>query len=134
AYEMHSFGIHGLRDLVPQAAERLLATGKILAGIGVVENAYDETAIIEAIPARKIWGREPQLLALAKQNMPRLPVEDLDVLVVDRFGKNISGTGMDTNIIGRTHILGEPEPESPRIKMIVVTNLTDESHGNATGM
>src|SRR6185503_19655913 len=80
------------------------------------------------------WTREPQLLALAKQNMPTLPVEDLDVLIVDRFGKNISGTGMDTNIIGRTHIFGEPEPVSPRINMIVVTDLTDESHGNATGM
>lgn len=134
AFEMHSFGVHGLRDLVPQAAKRLLATGKILAGVGIVENAYDETAIIEAIPAANIWTREPQLLALAKQNMPRLPVKDLDVLIVDRFGKNISGTGMDTNIIGRTHIVGEPEPKSPRIKMIVVTDLTDESHGNATGM
>lgn len=134
AFEMHSFGVRGLRDLVPQAAKRLLATGKILAGIGIVENAYDETAIIEAIPAANIWTREPQLLAIAKQNMPRLPVDDLDVLIVDRFGKNISGTGMDTNIIGRLHVVGEPEPESPRIKMIVVTDLTDESHGNATGM
>jgi hypothetical protein len=134
AFEMHGFGVHGLRDLVPQAAKRLLTMGKILAGIGIVENAYDETAIIEAIPAANIWTREPQLLALAKQNMPRLPVEDLDVLIVDRFGKNISGTGMDTNIIGRTHIVGEPEPASPRIKMIVVTDLTEESHGNATGM
>jgi hypothetical protein len=134
AFEMHGFGIHGLRDLVPQAAKRLLTMGKILAGIGIVENAYDETTIIEAIPSANIWTREPQLLALAKQNMPCLPVDDLDVLIVDRFGKNISGTGMDTNIIGRTHIFGEPEPESPRIKMIVVTDLTDESHGNATGM
>jgi hypothetical protein len=131
---MHGFGVPGLRDLVPQAAKRLLATGKILAGIGIVENAYDETAIIEAIPAAKIWTREPQLLTLAKQNMPRLPVEGLDVLIVDRLGKNISGTGMDTNIIGRTHIFGEPEPKAPRIKMILVTDLTDESHGNATGM
>jgi len=134
AFEMHGFGVHGLRDLVPQAATRLLTMQKILAGIGIVENAYDETATIEAIPAANIWTREPQLLTLAKQNMPRLPVDDLDVLIVDRFGKNISGTGMDTNIIGRTHIVGEPEPVSPRIKMIVVTDLTDESHGNATGM
>ncbi|HWN96042.1 MAG TPA: DUF2088 domain-containing protein [Methylomirabilota bacterium] len=134
AFEMHGFGVHGLRDLVPEAAKRVLATGKILGGVGIVENAYDETAIIEAVPAANIWAREPQLLALAKQNMPRLPVDDVDVLIVDRLGKNISGTGMDTNIIGRTHIVGEPEPESPRIKMIVVTDLTDESHGNATGI
>jgi hypothetical protein len=130
AFEMHGWGVHGLRDLVPQAAKRLLATGKILAGVGIVENSYDETAIIEAIPAANIWTREPQLLALAKQNMPRLPADEIDVLIVDRFG----GTGMDTNIIGRMHLLGEPEPEFPHIKMIVVTGLTDESHGNATGM
>ena len=134
AFEMHGWGVHGLRDLVPLAAKRLLTTGRILAGVGLVENAYDETAIIEAIPAAHIWTREPQLLALAKQNMPRLPAEDVDVLIVDRFGKNVSGTGMDTNIIGRMHLLGEPEPASPRVKMIVVTDLTDESHGNATGM
>ena len=134
AFEMHSFGVHGLRDLVPLAAKRLITTGKILGGIGIVENAHDETAVIEAIPAEKICARESQLLAMAKQNMPSLPVNELDVLIIDRFGKNISGTGMDTNIIGRTHIFGEPEPESPRIRMIVVTDLTDESHGNATGM
>ena len=134
AFEMHSFGVAGLRDLVPQAAKRLLATGKILAGIGIVENAYDETALVEAVPAAKILTREPQLLVLAKQNMPSLPADELDLLIVDRLGKNISGTGMDTNIIGRMHIVDEPEPASPRIKMIVVTNLTDESHGNATGM
>jgi hypothetical protein len=134
AFEMHGYGVHGLRDLVPEAAKRLLATGKILGGIAIIENAYEETARLEVIAAPQIWDREVELLNLAKQLMPRLPIEDIDVLVVDRLGKNISGTGMDTNIIGRIHIRGEPEPASPRIKMIVVTDLTDESHGNATGI
>jgi hypothetical protein len=134
AAEMHRYAVHGLRDLVPEAAKRVFATGKIILGVGIVENAYDETAIIEAIPAVNVATREPELLDIAKQNMPRLPVDDIDVLIVDRFGKNISGTGMDTNIIGRLHIRGEPEPESPRIKMIVVADLTEESHGNATGL
>ena len=134
AFEMHSFGVRGLRDLVPQAARRLFATGKILAGLGIVENACDETMLIEAIPAVAIFTRETELLAIAKQNMARLPVDQLDVLIVDRFGKNISGTGMDTNIIGRRHITGEAEPASPRINMIVLADLTEESHGNATGM
>jgi hypothetical protein len=65
--------------------------------------------------------------------MPRLPVEKLDVLIVDRLGKNISGTGLDTNVIGRMRIRGEPEPASPDITAIMVTDLTEESHGNATG-
>lgn len=134
AFELHRFGVHGLRDLVPQTAKHVLATGKILMGIGIVENAYDETAIIEAIPGAQIMTREPVLLHEARKNMPRLPVNDLDVLIVDRLGKNISGTGMDTNIIGRIRIAGQPEPESPRIKSVLVRDLTDESHGNATGM
>ncbi|HYE32204.1 MAG TPA: DUF2088 domain-containing protein [Methylomirabilota bacterium] len=134
AHQIHCYGTHGLRDLVPQAAHEILSRGKIVAGLAIVENAYDETAIIEAIPAQEIEGREPELLAVAKGNMPRLPVEDLDVLIVDELGKNISGTGMDTNIIGRIRIPTEREPESPRIRAIMVDSLTPESHGNATGM
>jgi len=134
AYAMHCFGIHGLRDLIPPSSQRILATGKILLGIAIVENAYDETGLIEAIPANEIFAREPGLLALAKENMPRLPVDALDVLIVDQLGKNISGAGIDTNIIGRLRIDGEPEPPSPRIRSIVVTDLTPETHGNACGM
>ena len=66
--------------------------------------------------------------------MPRLPAEDIDVLIVDELGKDVSGTGLDTNIIGRIYIKGDPEPESPRIKAIVVCDLTEASHGNALGM
>ena len=134
AFEMHRFGVHGLRDLVPETAKRVFATGKIIMGIGIVENAYDETAVIEAIPGGSIIDREPSLLDIARENMPRLPVDELDVLIVDRLGKNISGTGMDTNIIGRIRIPGQPEPDAPRIKSIIVRDLTDESHGNATGL
>lgn len=134
ASEMHRFGIHGLRDLVPKAARKILATGKIGIGIGIVENAYEETAVIEAIPAELIPEREPHLLQLARENMPRLPVDQLDVLMVDQLGKNVSGSGIDTNIIGRIRIDGEPEPESPRIRSIVVHDLTAETHGNACGM
>lgn len=134
ASEMHRFGVHGLRDLMPETADRLFATGKFIGGIALVENAYEQTAVVEFIPAGKIMEREPQLLALAKKRMPRLPVDDIDVLIVDRLGKEISGSGMDTNIIGRIRIPGEPEPKRPRIKSIIVDGLTKESHGNATGM
>jgi hypothetical protein len=136
AIEMHRFGVPGLRDGVPRAAARLLATGRIVAGLGIVENAYDETMAIELVPASALLAREPALLELARQHMPRLPVDApnaLDVLIVDQLGKNLSGTGLDTNIIGRMRIAGEIEPDAPRIGMIVVTDLTDASHGNATG-
>jgi hypothetical protein len=133
AIEMHRFGVPGLRDGVPRAAAHVLATGKILAGLAIVENAYDETMLVEVVRADELLAREPELLEIARAHMPRLAVDALDVLVVDRLGKNISGTGLDTNVIGRMRIAGEPEPASPCITTIVVTDLTDASHGNATG-
>jgi hypothetical protein len=134
ALAIHDFGVHGLRDLVPKAAARLLDLGKIVMGIAIVENAYDETALIEGVPANQILAREPALLDEARKNMPRLPVDDIDVLIVDELGKNVSGSGMDTNIIGRIRIAGEPEPATPRVRSIVVDDITPESHGNATGL
>ena len=134
ALAMHAWGVIGLRDMVPRMAMRVVETGKILLGVGIVENAYDETAMIEAIAAKDFFVREPELLVIAKRNMPRLPVDDLDVLIIDQLGKNISGTGIDTNIIGRIRIDGQPELTSPRIKSIVVCDLTPETHGNACGV
>lgn len=134
ALEMHHFGTYGLRELLPKAAARILAGGKIVAGIGIIENAYDETARVEVIPGSRILEEEPELLEEARANMPRLPIDEIDILIVDELGKNVSGTGMDTNIIGRIRIPSEPEPPTPRIKTIIVDDLTAESHGNATGM
>lgn len=133
AFEMHRFGTRGLREFVPRAAGRLLATRPILLGIGVVENALDQTALIEAIRPADLLRRETELLEIARRQLPRLPVDDLDLLIVDQLGKDISGTGMDTNVIGRIRIESEPEPVCPRIRSIVVTGLTPASHGNATG-
>jgi hypothetical protein len=134
ALEMHGLGVRGLRDLLPQTAEHIFATGKILVGIAVIENAYDEICVIRTVRAEEIMEEEPLLLDQSRKNMPSLPVEDIDVLIVDRMGKNISGMGLDPNIIGRMRIRGQPEPERPRIKSIVVADLTDETHGNALGV
>ncbi len=134
ALEMHSFGVHGLRNLIPEAARRVIASGKILLGVGLGENAYDETALVRVAGPQDIEKTELDMIAWNRAHMPALPVKDIDVLVVDRMGKDISGVGIDTNIIGRMRIAGEPEPQSPRIGMIVVDDLTRETHGNATGM
>ena len=72
-----------------------------MGGLGIVENAYDQTMLVEGMAAAAIESREPELLALACEHMPRLCVDALDVLLLDETGKNISGTGMDTNIVGR---------------------------------
>lgn len=77
---------------------------------------------------------ERELLDLATRSMARLPLDDIDLLIVDELGKDISGTGMDTNVIGRIRIRGEAEPESPRVKSVVCTGLTPASHGNAIGI
>ncbi len=134
ASALHSFGIYGLKTLMPKVGRRILETGKILLGVGIVENAYDETAIIEAMTPAEILIREPELLDIAKGLLPRFPLKEIDVLVIDQIGKNISGSGMDPNIIGRMRIRGEAEPEFPAIKVIAVTDLTDASHGNACGI
>jgi hypothetical protein len=134
ALEIHSHGVYGLRHLIPPTSERILNSGKVLFGLALVENAYDETMRIEALDADEIMEKEPALLEISRANMPSLPVDDIDLLIIDEMGKDISGAGIDPNIIGRNMIRGEPEPDRPRIKAIVVTDLTPASHGNAVGL
>lgn len=131
---IHTHGVHGIRDIMPEVAKVILEKTKILCGIAIIENAFEQTAILEAVPTAAIPQREKELLSESAALMPKLPIEDIDVLVVDEIGKNYSGTGMDTNIIGRIRILGVQEPTSPRIKYIVASNVSDESHGNALGI
>ena len=134
AERIHAYGSAGLRALVPEIGAQVLAHGNVVLGVAIVENALEQVMAVEAVPAARIPEVEPDLLALARAHMPRLPVDDLDVLLVDQMGKDISGVGMDTNVIGRTMINGEPDPETPRIRMIGCHRLTPASHGNACGM
>lgn len=134
ALEIHRFGVKGLKEYIPASAKKIFSMGKIILGLAVVENALDETCIIKALKPEDILNREPGLLKEAYRNMPSLPVGKIDILIVDRLGKNISGTGMDPNIIGRLKIYGMAEPVKPDIKKIIVTDLTPESHGNALGI
>jgi hypothetical protein len=134
ALALHGYGVEGIRDFMVEVADEVLDSGHVLFGVATVENAYDEPAIVEAITAGEIHGREVDLLAEYMGMMPSLPVSDVDVLYVDSLGKNYSGTGMDTNVIGRFRILGVDEPESPAVKYIVVGDVSEESHGNALGV
>ncbi|HRU33256.1 MAG TPA: DUF362 domain-containing protein, partial [bacterium] len=134
AIEIHRFGTYGLKYLIPPTAKRIIEYGNIILGIGIVENAYDETMVISAAKPEDFEREDKRLLDIARGNMPRLPVDKLDLLIVDEMGKDISGAGMDTNIIGRIYIDGETEPEKPKITRIVVTDLTEKAHGNAIGI
>ncbi len=135
ARTMHSAGIHGLRDLAPAAARLLAGRGLLLGGLAVVENQRDQTAEIHGLRADQIGGGdETAVLERARRLMPRLPFEQLDVLVVDAMGKEISGTGLDSNVLNRMRIEGEPEPVGLKITCVAVLELTEASHGNAIGV
>ncbi len=118
AAQIHRQGVVVLAEAIRAIAQVHLDRGKVVGGLAIVENAYDETAIIEAIPSAAIMAREEALFAQARAFLPRLPVDDLDVLVVDEIGKTYSGSGMDTNVIGR----------------IVALRLSRASEGNAQGI
>jgi len=134
ALEVHRHGTKGLREFIPLIARQVFAHGNILLGVGVVENAHHEVAEIRAALPGELFDADRSLLTRARALMPRLPAEAIDVLIVDELGKDVSGTGLDTNIIGRIYIKGDAEPQSPVIKAIVVCDLTEASHGNALGM
>ena len=125
---------YGYKEVIPEIGRVILEKLPILFGVALVENVYDETAVIKAIPPSQFLIEEERLLVKAKRLMARLPFDKIDILIVDEMGKNISGTGLDTNVIGRIMFIGEKEPESPKITRIVVLDLTEESHGNAIGI
>ncbi|MFC4439478.1 MULTISPECIES: nickel pincer cofactor-dependent isomerase, group 22 [Natrialbaceae] len=121
-------------DVIQDRAGVLLEETPIVGGIAVVENADERAAHVEGVNAADIPEREPELLELAAEEFPSLPVDDLDLLVVDEAGKEKSGTGMDTNVLGRYYFHGEAEPESPSVTRVYARSLTDPSHGNALGV
>ena len=134
ALALHAHGVKGIRDYMVEAGKVVYGSGKVLFGVGIVENAYEETAMVEAIPPKRVAEREKELLEESANLMPRLPVSEIDVLFVDELGKNFSGTGMDTNVVGRFRILGVEEPESPDVKYLIVGDVSEASHGNALGV
>ncbi|MDB5106828.1 MAG: hypothetical protein JWP91_4517 [Fibrobacteres bacterium] len=131
---LHSRGPDGLRDDMPEVARVLLSKLPFLAGFGVVEDGTHRPVALKGLTAAEADAGEQELLKLSKSLAPGLPFAEADVLMIDFMGKDISGTGMDTNVIGRLRIPGKAEPASPRIKAVVVCDLTEATHGNALGM
>jgi hypothetical protein len=132
----HDWAVNwSLRDMIPEITEQLLAELPVIGGVAVLEDQHDDTTLLEGIPPEGFLDREAELLETAYEIMPKLPFEDLDVLVLDRQGKDVSGQGMDTNVIGRRPFaIQEPEPNTPKIKRIYTRGLTETTHGNAMGM
>jgi len=135
AEETHNAALrHGFDDVIRERASLLFEQTPIIGGIGIIENAAHRTACIEGVDKDGILDREPSLLKRSKELLPTLPVDHLDLLVVDQMGKDISGTGLDTNVIGRVLFHGEQEPKAPSITRIYVRSVTHESHGNGLGV
>lgn len=132
AEQVHSDGMDNIARNIPTMAKVTLDTGKILFAIPCLENAYDQTLMFEAIPAERILEREPELLKIAFANMPSILVGSGDVLIVDRIGKNYSGTGVDPNITGT---FSTPYATGGvQVQRTCFLDLTAESHGNSLGI
>lgn len=132
---MHSRGAAAIPGLLAEGARVLRARGLLLGGLAVVENRRGEVGRIEAVDAAGIGAAaEERLLELARAWMPSLPVAGLDLLVVDRMGKDVSGTGMDTNVLRRFRVPGLAEPDPAAAGWVVVLGLTEGTEGNAHGM
>jgi len=131
----HAIQDYSFDQIIRSVVDEVFRNCNILVGLAVVENAYDQTAKIRAVRPENFQSTEAELLKLAREWMPRLPFKHVDVLLVDQIGKNISGTGMDTNIVGRkfNDHMAEAD-EYPKVRNIAVRDLTPQTHGNAIGM
>ncbi len=128
----HQLGFKYMAENVPAMAKMMMEKTPILFGVATLENAFDKVARVEVLPVEEIEEKEPALQALAKQLLPKLFFEQIDVLVIDEIGKNISGDGMDPNITGRY-----PTPYAkggPDVNKMVVLDLTHQTEGNANGV
>lgn len=133
AREVHRLASkHGFERVIRPVAGALLASGKIVAGVAVVENALHQPAVVRAALPANIVATEEEMLAISKSLVPRIPFSHLDLLMVGEIGKNISGAGMDTKVTGRGVDLAPGE--APEIRLIYARDLTGESAGNAMGV
>jgi len=122
-------------EIIDAVAEQVLQVCRVCGGLAILENAEDETAMLEAVRPENFQNREPELLLLANQWLPRLPFNDVDLLIVDQIGKNISGVGMDANVVGRKfNDHAATDQDLAKCRRIFVRSLTKETHGNATGI
>jgi hypothetical protein len=122
-------------EIIRAVADVVIARCRVLAGVAIVENALDETALIEAVRPEDFFEREQVLLRQAQDWLPKLPLTELDLVIVDRIGKEISGTGMDTNIVGRKfNDHAGTEKDLCRVRRIYVRGISEGTHGNATGI
>ena len=130
----HGLGSRKMAENIAAIAGTVIKNTNIIGAVGIIENAYDQTREIVALRAEEIEQEEPALLLKARELTPRLFFKEIDALIVEEMGKNISGTGMDTNVIGRYHTDIDKDGSEPDITKIAVLDLTEQSRGNANGV
>lgn len=131
---VHRLGTKGYAEVIPEWARIAIAKSPILYGLGIVENAQKKPVVIEGAEPEDFYATDARLLSLAKSFIPRLPFAQMDVLVIELMGKNISGVGMDPAVTGRFDIRGLDNPKKPVIHKLVLLGVTPEAHGNAIGI
>jgi hypothetical protein len=134
AETFHSAPTPAMKDMLLEMGSLIVGSGKIFCGLAILEDGYDRTAELHAIAPGEILAREPALLERHRHYFPALPCDALRVLVVGEIGKTFSGSGMDTNVIGRRGISGYEDLDRPRIDIIAALGLSEASHGNAIGV
>lgn len=123
----------GLDHVIRSIGRAVLSSGKILGGLAILEDAHHNTAQLTAVPVERMEQQEEELLALVKSWMGRIPM-DLDILILDEIGKNISGAGMDTKVVNRG-VHGQYNPwEGPRFERVFIRDLSSNSYGNGVGL
>ena len=134
ASALHSHGVKKIQRYIPEAARIIMEKTPFACGVALVENAFAKVCAIEVLTKPTVEAAEIRLLKYAKSLAPCLPVDKIDILIVEKIGKDYSGLGMDPYVIGRWKIWGEPEPEKPNITTLIALDLSDASHGNAGGV
>ena len=130
---LHKGGTLNFDKIIPQAAKLVFEKSNVGFAIGILENSFDKVKMIEGMTKDEIMDREPELLKIAKASMPSIGIPEIDVLIIEEIGKDISGFGMDPNIVG---LIGPKadEPNVPKIGKVIVLRLSEKSHGNACGI
>ncbi|MCA1905315.1 MAG: nickel-dependent lactate racemase [Desulfarculus sp.] len=135
ALTMHQLAVRiGYERAILTIAQAIYAHTRVLGGVAILEDHHNRLRRLEAVPVADIARDEARLLAESRQTKPALPFDELDILLVDELGKDVSGAGMDTKVIGRIMNIYEKECETPRILRVVVRDLTAKTYGNATGI
>jgi hypothetical protein len=134
AIAIHRFGVTGLRDYLPEVAKTMMQKSPIVAGLAILEDACHSVCRVVGLRAEEIEARERELLREVRDWSPKLPIKNIDLLVVDQIGKEISGMGMDSNVTGRCALIDNHHFPEPYVRMLIALDLTAQTHGNATGM